>query len=329
MMKRTLTATACALALTTAPAVAQERLTLASPAPGPARINAFLTDWAAAVSADSAGQLAIDVVVGGTLGREGQLFDRVAMGVVDIAWDFQGYYPGQFNLSAVVEQPFQFASAEAGSRAFQQIYQDGALGQEYDAVQVLSLFTFPNASLMLTEPLEAEGLAGRRITAQNPTMQAAAESLGGVALNLAIPDWYQALSRGTIDGAIVTFTAVPAFRLNEVMTEFVDVQLGGNPAMFIMNRDRYAALPEAARAVLDAHAGAEFAGAMGAFLDAWNEGAKGMAAQGGNRVRSLTEAEAADWRTRLAPLTEAWLAADPARAAVRDAYLEALGHGNG
>ena len=77
------------------------------------------------------------------------------------------------------------------------------------------------------------------------------------------------------------------------MTEFVDVQLGGNPAMFIMNRDRYAALPEAARAVLDAHAGAEFAGAMGAFLDAWNEGAKGMAGQGGNRVRSLTEAELA------------------------------------
>jgi TRAP-type C4-dicarboxylate transport system substrate-binding protein len=328
-MNRPLMATACALALMTAPAFAQERLTLASPAPGPARINVFLTEWAAAVSADSGGTLMIDVVVGGTLGREGQLFDRVTMGVIDIAWDFQGYYPGQFDLSAVVEQPFQFASAEAGSRAFQQLYEDGVLGQEYDAVQVLSLFTFPNASLMLTAPMEDEGLAGRRITAQNPTMQAAAESLGGVALNLAIPDWYQALSRGTIDGAIVTFTAVPAFRLNEVMTEFVDVQLGGNPAMFIMNRDRYAALPEAARKVLDAHTGAEFSGAMGAFLDGWNEGAKGMAGQGGNRVRSLTEAELADWQARLAPLTEAWLAADPARAAVRAAYLEALGHGNG
>ncbi len=319
---------ALALGLTTA-ASAQERLTLASPAPGPARINAFLTEWAANVTAASNGMLAIDVVVGGVLGREGQLMDRVSMGVVDIAWDFQGYYPGQFNLSAVVEQPFQFTSAEQGSLAFQQLYESGALAGEYDAVQVLSLFTFPNASLMLTAPLDGiDGMSGRRITAQNPTMQAAAERLGGVALNLSIPDWYQALNRGTIDGAIVTFTAVPAFRLNEVMSEFIDVQLGGNPAMFIMNPARYAALPDAARATLDAHTGVEFAQAMGAFLDAWNEGAKGFAGQNGNRVRALDEAELADWRARLTPLTEAWLAQDLARASIRDAYLELLGHGD-
>jgi TRAP-type C4-dicarboxylate transport system substrate-binding protein len=327
---KTFTVTGLALALGLATtASAQERLTLASPAPGPARINAFLTDWAAATSAASEGALAIDVVVGGVLGREGQLMDRVAMGVIDIAWDFQGYYPGQFNLSAVVEQPFQFASAEQGSRAFQQLYESGALAGEYDAVQVLSLFTFPNASLMLTEPLDGiDGMGGRRITAQNPTMQAAAERLGGVALNLSIPDWYQALNRGTIDGAIVTFTAVPAFRLNEVMSEFIDVQLGGNPAMFIMNPARYAALPEAARAALDAQTGVAFAQAMGTFLDAWNDGAKGFAGQNGNRVRSLDEAELADWRARLTPLTEAWLAEDPARATIRDAYLELLSHGD-
>jgi TRAP-type C4-dicarboxylate transport system substrate-binding protein len=326
---KTFTATGLVLALSLGSASAQERLTLASPAPGPARINAFLTDWAAATSAASDGALAIDVVVGGVLGREGQLMDRVAMGVVDIAWDFQGYYPGQFNLSAVVEQPFQFASAEQGSRAFQQLYESGALADEYDAVQVLSLFTFPNASLMLTEPLDGiDGMGGRRITAQNPTMQAAAERLGGVALNLSIPDWYQALNRGTIDGAIVTFTAVPAFRLNEVMSEFIDVQLGGNPAMFIMNPARYAALPEAARAALDAQTGVAFAQAMGTFLDAWNDGAKGFAGQNGNRVRSLDEAELADWRARLTPLTEAWLAEDPARATIRDAYLELLSHGD-
>lgn len=315
-----------ALALGIVPAAsAQERLTLASPGPGPARINAFLTDWAAATSAASEGALVIEVVAGGVLGREGQLMDRVAAGVVDLAWDFQGYYPGQFNLSAVVEQPFQFANAEQGSRAFQQLYESGVLDNEYRAVRVLSLFTFPNASLMLTRALDSTAeMTGRRITAQNPTMQAAAESLGGVALNLSISDWYQALNRGTIDGAIVTFTAVPAFRLNEVMSEFIDVQLGGNPAMFVMNPARYDSLSERSRATLDAHTGVVFAQAIGAFLDDWNEGAKGFAAQGGNRVRQLDEDEMADWRTRLNPLTEAWLAADPARGAIRDAYLELL-----
>ena len=59
-MTRFLTAMASALALMTTPTLAQERLTLASPAPGPARINAFLTDWATAVSADSNGALDIN-----------------------------------------------------------------------------------------------------------------------------------------------------------------------------------------------------------------------------------------------------------------------------
>lgn len=324
-----LATTGLMLALSLNAAAAQERLTFASPAPGPARINAFLTDWAADVSQASEGTLAIDVVVGGTLGRHGQMLDRVSMGVVDIAWDFQGYYPGMFDLSAVVEQPFQFATAEDGSRAFQQLFENGTLDAEYQGLHVLSLFTFPNASLMLARPAEdLGGLSGRRITAQNQTMQAAAERLGGVALNLAIPDWYQALSRGTIDGAIVTFTAVPAFRLNEVMSEYIDVQLGGNPGMILMNPARYAALPAAARAALDARSGVELAQQIGAFLESWNNDAKGFAAQNGNNVHGLEEGALADWQARLMPLTETWLAADPARSAVRDTYLELLGNGD-
>ncbi|MCC5968724.1 MAG: TRAP transporter substrate-binding protein [Pararhodobacter sp.] len=324
-----LATTGLVLALSLNAAAAQERLTFASPAPGPARINAFLTDWAADVSQASEGTLAIDVVVGGTLGRHGQMLDRVSMGVVDIAWDFQGYYPGMFDLSAVVEQPFQFATAEDGSRAFQQLFETGALDAEYQGQHVLSLFTFPNASLMLTRPAEdLAGLSGRRITAQNQTMQAAAERLGGVALNLAIPDWYQALSRGTIDGAIVTFTAVPAFRLNEVMSEYIDVQLGGNPGMILMNPSRYATLPATARDALDARSGTGLSQEMGAFLEAWNNDAKGFAAQNGNNLHGLDEDALADWQTRLMPLTETWLAVDPARAAVRETYLELLGHGD-
>lgn len=328
---RWITATGLAVALSFGPASAQESLTLASPAPGPALINNFLKEWAETVSADSEGTLEIEVVVGGVLGRHGQMLDRAAMGVVDMTWDFQGYYPGQFALSSVVELPFQFESAENGSRAFQGLYDAGGFGGEYDGVHVLSLFTFPNASLMLRNALDdVSAMSGRRITAQNPTMQQAAERLGGVALNLTISDWYQALSRGTIDGAIVTFTAVPAFRLDEVVSEYIDVQLGGNPAMLIMDPARYESLPEPARAAIDAHSGVEFAQAMGAFLDDWNNNAKGFAARNGtNRVRVLDPSELEDWNARLTPLTDAWLEANPVHAEVRDAYLALLSDADG
>ena len=310
-------------------ASAQDTVTLASPAPGPAAINTFLAKWAEDVTAASDGALSVNFVAGGVLGREGQLRDRVAAGVVDIAWDFQGYYPGNYDKSAVVEQPFQFANAAEGGRAFQAIYEAGVLDDEYQDVQVLGLFTFPNASLMLVDPLEdLSDMSGRKVTAQNPTMQAAVEALGGVALNLPIPEWYPALSRGAIDGAIVTFTAVPAFRLNEVMTEFVDVRMGGNPAMFVMNSGTYNSLSEASKAAIDAHSGQSFSEGIGAFLDQVNGKAKGLAGSNGNRVRALSEAETAAWQEKLNPLTDSWLAADPSRAAIRDTYLAELGHGN-
>ena len=317
------------LCLAVGAAAAQDTVTLASPAPGPAAINGFLETWAKDVTAASNGALTVNFVPGGVLGREGQLRDRVAAGVVDIAWDFQGYYPGNYDKSAVVEQPFQFENAAEGGRAFQAIYEAGLLEGEYSDVHVLGLFTFPNASLMLTKPLDSlSDMDGRKVTAQNPTMQAAVEALGGVALTLPIPDWYPALDRGTIDGAIVTFTAVPAFRLNEVMTEFVDVQMGGNPAMFVMNPARYEGLSEAAKAAIDAHSGQVFSQAMGTFLDQVNDKAKGLAGSNGNRVRTLSDAQSAEWQERLAPLTEAWLAGDAGRAAIRDAYLAELGNGN-
>lgn len=299
-----------------------QQIRLASPAPGPAAINGFFAKWAKDVSDASEGTLVVEFVPGGVLGREGQLLDRVSTGLIDMAWDFQGYYPGKYPRSAVAEQPFQFETSMEGSVALQKIYEAGLLADEYDDVKVVGLFTFPNASLMLKEPIAGlDDLKGRKITAQNPTMQAAAEYLGGVALNLAIPDWYPSLDRGVIDGAIVTFTAVPAFRLNEVMTTFIDIQLGGNPGMFVMNNASYEGLSEKAKSAIGAHSGVTFARDMGAFLHQLNEKSKGIAAQGGNSVIVLDEATAAEWQAKVAPLTETWLAGDPARAAIRDAFL--------
>lgn len=311
-----------ALSMLAAPALAEPiRVKLASPAPAPAPINKVFGAWAERVTQASNGSLIVEFVPGGVLGKEGQLLDRVAMGVVQMAWDFQGYYPGKYPKSAVAEQPYQFRTAEQGSRALQKLHEDGLLGKEYDDVKVLSLFSFPNASVMLKTPLEdLSGLAGRKITAQNPTMQAAAGALGGTPVNIGIPEWYQAISRGVIDGAIVTFTAVPAFRLNEVMKYYVDTSLGGNPGMFIMNKAAFERLPSDAAAAISANTGLPQASEIGAHLDRLNEAGKGMAAQNGNQVVQLTASQADAWEAALHPLRDAWLGKTENGVAIVEAF---------
>ncbi len=68
---------------------------------------------------------------------------------------------------------------------------------------------------------------------------------------MGIGDWYPAISRGTIDGAILAFTAVPAFRFQEVTSHYYKAALGGHTGFTVMNRAAFDALPEEARSAED------------------------------------------------------------------------------
>lgn len=322
MMKQIAGAIAVALAATTAQA---ETLTLASPAPGPAPLNQAFQMYADAVKDATGGEVTINVVAGGTLGRNGQLLDRVQAGVVDIAWDFQGYYPNRFPRSSVAELPFMFDTSLEGSLAFQSLYDDGHLGGEYDDFVVLGLWAFPNNSVMLTRALpDSADLTGLKMSAQNPTMYAAAESLGAVPVAMGIPDWYPALSRGTIDGAIVAFTAVPAFRFQEVATHFYKTSLGGNTAMLFMNKARFESLSAEMQEAMMSVSGARFAAMMGGFLNEQAQRGEGLAATTAEAIVELDSAVSASWEQALAPLRSSWLEAGNGDQALIEAMSAAV-----
>ena len=62
---------------------------------------------------------------------------------------------------------------------------------------------------------------------------------------------YEALQRGTADGAIFPWAAFQPYRLAEVTSYHVDAELGGGPGAIIMSRKRYDALSAEARKAID------------------------------------------------------------------------------
>lgn len=290
-------------------ASAQNTMTFASAAPGPAPLNKAFVQWADKVAEATNGAVKINVVPGGTLGRNGQLLDRVAAGVVDIAWDFQGYYPNRFPKSSVAELPFMYESSIEGSTAFQALYDDGTIADEYSDFVVIGLFAFPNNSVISTDPLPSDmTLNGMKMSAQNPTMYAAAEALGAVPVSLGIGDWYPALSRGTIDGAVVAFTAVPAFRFQEVVSHYYKTSLGGNTAFAFMNRASFEALPLDARDQMMSVSGAVFAQHMGQFLDGQAAFGEKLASSTAKEIVTLDAEQSQKWRAALEPIKSGWIA---------------------
>lgn len=205
---------ALAALLCTTSAQAQQRLIFASPAPAPTPLHAaVLEGWAQRVSEASQGTLQIELVTGGTLAGHGQVLERVQSGVVQIGWDIQGYYPGLFPRTEVVALPFGFDTAEQGSVALNALLEDGTLASEYQGMHMLTLFTFPNGYVLsAADAVDLAGMQGLKLSGINPTRQSIASAVGGVPVALSITDWYQGLSRGTIDGATESYSAVPAGR---------------------------------------------------------------------------------------------------------------------
>lgn len=291
---------------------AETTLTFASAAPAPAPLNRAFEEWANKVNEATDGEVTINVFAGGTLGRNGQLLDRVQSGVIDIAWDFQGYYPNRFPLSSVAELPFMYDTALEGSLATQALFDEGVISGEYEDFFTIGLFAFPNNSVILSQPLAEDGmLSGLKLSAQNPTMYAALEALGGVPVAMGIGDWYPAISRGTIDGAIVAFTAVPAFRFQEVTSHYYKAALGGNTGFTVMNRAAYDALPEDAREALMAVSGEAFAAHMGTFLNEQAAAGEGLAATTAEEIVEIEGDQVAAWRSALEGIEAAWIEAGP------------------
>ena len=301
------------------------KLVFASPAPAPTPVHAaVLEGWAKKVTEDSNGTLEVELVTGGTLAAHGQVLDRVTMGVVQIGWDIQGYYPGKFPKTEVVALPFGFDTAEQGTVALNALLEDGVIASEYADVKVLNLFTFPNGHVLSARPVaRIEDMKGLKVSGINPTRQAIASAVDAVPVSLSIVDWYQGLSRGTIDAAIESYSAIPPFRLSEVAQDFVELPLGGNAAFMFMNQSVFDGLPDEAKAAIEANSGTEFDRQMGAFWDGAAGAGKGMIEQAGGTIIVPDAAQQAAWKEAVQPVIDDWIGSVEGGQDILDAFRAA------
>lgn len=316
---------AAVFGLTAGVAMAQSTIKFASGAPGPAPINGVLQKWSDDVTAASDGALTIEFVPGGVLGKDGQLYDRVQNGVVDLAWDLQAAYPGEFPATTVAELSGAYDNAGPASTALWNLYADGTIAEEYDAVKVLGIFAFATSTVMVSSPVETlADLDGMKLTTGSLMRQKMMEGLGASPVGLPIYEWYQGISRGVIDGVIETTSIVPAFKINEVASHYAELPLGGSTGFVFMNQGTYDNLPDDARAVLDEHTGEVLSRMLGEFWQGAADFGTKLAKDTGGAFVEFSDEDLAKMRETAAPVTDAWIADTPNGQAIYDAFVAAV-----
>jgi TRAP-type C4-dicarboxylate transport system substrate-binding protein len=314
-MRRALAGAALVAALN-APAGAQEaRLIFATVSPPAFPINVQVHHpWAKRVNDAGAGVIQLDVRDGPTVANQLNFYDRVVNDVVQVSWGLQGILGGKFPLTEVAAIPFTPEKAQHRSVALWRLFKTGMLDSEYTEIVPFAFVAFPHNGVHVVRPLKSpDDISGLKLIVASKLAGQAVVRLGGTPITLPLLQTYESLQRGTVDGVVTAWTAIGPLKLDEVTSYHLDTELGGSTGILFISKKRYDGLSTAARKILDDHTGEDHTKTFGGFWDSEQEKGRAIieAVADKHTVKSLTPAQDAEWRRRVAPVAEEWAKETP------------------
>lgn len=297
------------VAMTTGAPLAAETLKLAHfVSPGHVVNGSVVDPLVEGVSADTNGELTIQVYPGGELGAgPTEQYVRALQGVADITWGLQGYTSSQFPKTMIVEMPGVIPEGMSGHEMLWNAYEDH-LKTEFPGTKPLALWVSePNIIIMKgREVRKPEDLKGLKIRVSGSIASAVVEALGATPVQMPAGEIYNALQTGLVDGLITGASAVADFKLDEVADSYtIGAPLGHISFYLVMNQARYDGLSDELKAVIDAHSGQSLSKKG---EDAWNQRAEetvqALHDAGNNTVIELSPEEAQAFAELTLPVAE-------------------------
>ncbi|GAA6147550.1 TRAP transporter substrate-binding protein [Pseudooceanicola nitratireducens] len=270
----------------------------------------ILDVWADKVEADSDGRIKIDRYPSMQLGgRPPELVDQVIDGVADIVWTVTGYTPGRFPSSEAFEMPFVMTNGEDTSRAYWQYVEKNMLDTEFADLKMLGVWVHGPGLIHSKDPITSVAdLNGVKLRAPTRVTNKMFTDMGATTVGMPVPAVPEALSKGVIDATVIPWEVTTALKVSELVgnhTTWPNNALYTTTFIWAMNKDKYAALPDDLKKVIDDNSGEEFSAFAGKTMQAADQQGFDFAKERGNNIIDLNEDQIAEWKAAAAPI-EAW-----------------------
>lgn len=258
MKRRTFTQALSAAALTAtmllAPlAVAQEKklvLRVADQFPTGHFLPRYgIKPWMEQVTKATNGEVQFEYYPAEQLGKAKDLLSLVQTGVADAVLFAPSYASDKMPLTAALELPGMFDSSCQGSRAFSRLATPaGILGQqEYgpNGVRVLFAVVYPPYQLVSAKRRidTLKDVEGMKLRVLGGAMELAVRRLKGVGVKMTSTDAFEAISRGTLDGAIFSYGVTVNYNIPAAYAT-LGSGFGAAAAIFIVSENRWKQFPE-------------------------------------------------------------------------------------
>src|SRR3954454_8325957 len=160
-----------------------------------------LLPFAKAVEAESGGRIEVALKPLGGYGKPAELFGMVEKGAIEMAATVQGYNPGRFPQSSVMELPLMFENSISGTEAMMSLYKESLLDKDYASVKVLGLYVLPPYGIFTTgkKITALKDLRGMRMRTPSPTVGLALARLGAIPIGVPVNLVGEGIANGTLD----------------------------------------------------------------------------------------------------------------------------------
>lgn len=281
--------------------------------PNSANPKYFIEPWAKKVEADSNGRLKIEIVPFMQLGGKApEQYDYIRDGVIDGGWVIPGYQPGRFPEAEAMEMPFMTTkSAEEASIAAWEFTQKH-LADDFADVHVIAAHMHgPGIVHKRGAEIKAiDDFDGLKLRGPSRAATMLLNKLGATPIGMPVPAFPEALSKGVVDGGVITWEMAPSLKLDDLADSHTDV--AGDKALYnlffiwAMNKEVYEGLPDDLKAVIDANSGEMASAWAGRAHDTGDKDGRAAMEAAGNtlavispdqtaRIQALGEEVVADW----------------------------------
>ncbi len=297
-------------ALLAATAQAQDKpvtLKLSSWVPAQHALNPALQAWADDIKKASGGTISSTLFPGEQLGKAFDHYDMARDGITDFAYVNPGYQPGRFPIFAASSLPFQASNAKGGSAAVDAWYRQYA-AKEMKDVQFCFAFVHDPGSLHSRKKVVLPGdIKGMKVRPATSTIGQMVTTLGGTNVQSSAPEARDMLERGVADAITFPWGSLTLFGIDKVVTHHIDAPLYVTPFVWVMNKDKYAALSAGQKKVVDEHCTTEWAEKVASvWADFEAAGRSKIGAMAGHEMTKLNVEQIDAWRKAVAPVTDQW-----------------------
>ena len=274
----------------------------------PTHIQSKLAEaWCQEVEKRTGGKVKVEYYPGQTLTKAKQVYDGVVQGLSDIGFSVFAYTRGRFPVMAAVDLPLGYTSGKAATAVIMKVYQQFN-PKELSDTKVMYLHAHGPGLVHSKNPIrKMEDMKGMKFRAHG-TSALVVKALGGTPVPKPMPETYEMLQKGVVDGAVYPLEANKGWKLGEVTGYSTAAFSAAYTTSFfvVMNKDKWNSLPADAQKIIE-EINAEWVVKHG---EAWDSsdmaGIKFFLNQCGELI-GVDAKEQSRWKKAVAPIVDEYI----------------------